>query len=67
MKEVRVFAPATVANVAVGFDILGFAINRPGDEIVARLHPDIKGLKISGLHFAQAPGKRRPGNRTGSA
>lgn len=46
MKEVRVFAPATVANVAVGFDILGFAINRPGDEIVARLNPDIKGLKI---------------------
>ncbi|MEM6771457.1 MAG: homoserine kinase, partial [Bacteroidota bacterium] len=35
-KEVRVFAPATVANVAVGYDILGFAINRPGDEIVAR-------------------------------
>jgi len=46
MKEVRVFAPATVANVAVGFDILGFAINRPGDEIVARLNPDIKGIKI---------------------
>ncbi|WP_273447520.1 homoserine kinase [Neolewinella agarilytica] len=46
MKEVRVFAPATVANVAVGFDILGFAINRPGDEIVARLNPDITGLKI---------------------
>jgi homoserine kinase len=35
-KEVRVFAPATVANVAVGFDILGFALNAPGDEIVAR-------------------------------
>lgn len=46
MKEVRVFAPATVANVAVGFDILGFAINRPGDEIVARLNPEITGIKI---------------------
>lgn len=32
---VRVFAPASVANVAVGYDILGFALNEPGDEIVA--------------------------------
>lgn len=46
-KEVRVFAPATVANVAVGFDILGFAINRPGDEIVARFNSEIKGLRIT--------------------
>lgn len=35
-QEVRVFAPATVANVAVGFDILGFAIDGPGDEVVVR-------------------------------
>ena len=34
--EVKVFAPASVANVACGFDILGFALHRPGDEIVAR-------------------------------
>ncbi|MEL7159382.1 MAG: homoserine kinase [Bacteroidota bacterium] len=49
MQEVRVFAPATVANVAVGFDILGFAINRPGDEIVARFNPELKGLKITAI------------------
>lgn len=48
-KEVRVFAPATVANVAVGYDILGFAINRPGDEIVARFNPDLKGLHITAI------------------
>ena len=47
MREVRVFAPATVANVAVGFDILGFAIDRPGDEIVARLRNDQDGLRIT--------------------
>lgn len=47
MQEVRVFAPATVANVAVGFDILGFAIDRPGDLIIARLNPDRKGLRIT--------------------
>ncbi|MCP9237395.1 homoserine kinase [Lewinella sp. JB7] len=46
MREVRVFAPATVANVAVGFDILGFAINRPGDEIVARLNDSFSGVRI---------------------
>lgn len=35
-KEIRVFAPATVANVACGFDIFGFAVEKPGDEVVAR-------------------------------
>jgi homoserine kinase len=44
-EEVRVFAPATVANVAVGFDILGFALNAPGDEIVAR-RVDKPGLRV---------------------
>lgn len=36
-KAVKIFAPATVANVACGFDILGFALEGPGDEIVLRL------------------------------
>lgn len=36
-KSIRVFAPATVANVACGFDIMGFAIEQPGDEVVMRL------------------------------
>jgi len=31
MKSATVFAPATVANVAVGFDILGFALESVGD------------------------------------
>ena len=46
LQEVRVFAPATVANVACGFDVLGFAINEPGDEVVAR-HSDKPGLRIT--------------------
>jgi len=33
---IKVFAPASVANVAVGFDILGFALEQPGDEIIIR-------------------------------
>ncbi len=32
-NSIRVFAPATVANVACGFDVLGFAIDAPGDEL----------------------------------
>jgi len=48
-QAVRVFAPATVANVAVGYDILGFAIDRPGDEIIARLS-DTPGLRITKIN-----------------
>lgn len=43
--EIRVFAPASVANIGVGYDILGFALEKPGDEIVARFI-DGKGLSI---------------------
>lgn len=47
---IKVFAPATVANVACGFDVLGFALNGPGDEIVARFStsPGLKITKITG-------------------
>lgn len=31
LKQATAFAPATVANVAVGFDILGFAVESVGD------------------------------------
>jgi len=41
----KCFAPATVANVAVGYDVLGFAIEELGDEIVIREGRE-KGLKI---------------------
>ena len=36
MKTIKVFAPATVANVVCGFDVLGFAVDAPGDEVVMR-------------------------------
>ena len=32
---VTAFAPATVSNVACGFDVLGFALEAPGDEVTA--------------------------------
>lgn len=36
MDEVRVLAPATVANVVCGFDCLGFALSEPFDEMTVR-------------------------------
>ncbi len=37
MKTVKGFASATVGNVACGFDVLGFAITEPGDEVILTL------------------------------
>ena len=34
-ESVRVFAPASVSNVGPGFDVLGFALHRPGDTVEA--------------------------------
>ncbi|MDG5766657.1 homoserine kinase [Balneolales bacterium ANBcel1] len=49
-KRIRVFAPATVANVACGFDSLGFAINQPGDIVEAELSdtPGVRILDVTG-------------------
>jgi homoserine kinase len=48
MKTVKVFAPATVANVACGFDVLGFAVDAPGD-VVTMKTMEKNGIKITGI------------------
>lgn len=45
MQEVRVQAPATVANVVCGFDCLGFALSEPFDEMIVR-RTDAPGIRI---------------------
>ena len=40
MESIRVFAPATVANVACGFDIFGLAVDNPGDEVIVSKRND---------------------------
>lgn len=35
-RKVKVFAPATIANLGSGFDVLGIAIDEPGDSVVAK-------------------------------
>lgn len=49
-QAIHVFAPATVANVVCGFDVLGFAVNEPGDEVIMRVtnKPGITISKITG-------------------
>jgi homoserine kinase len=37
MTSATAFAPATVSNVGCGFDVLGFALEAPGDEVTATL------------------------------
>tara|TARA_R110000787_G_scaffold280945_4_gene391975 strand:+ start:5907 stop:6830 length:924 start_codon:yes stop_codon:yes gene_type:complete len=46
MEEIRIFAPATIANVSCGFDILGLCLETVGDEMVLRKVPE-KGIKIT--------------------
>lgn len=36
MKEIKLFSPATVANVSCGFDVLGFCLDPIGDEMIIR-------------------------------
>jgi homoserine kinase len=50
MKSIRAFAPATVANVCCGFDILGFPVDEPADEVIITLkdEPGIVVSKITG-------------------
>lgn len=50
MKTIKAFAPATVANVSCGFDIFGFAVDAPGDEVILTLkdEPGVVVTKITG-------------------
>ncbi|MFA5805772.1 MAG: homoserine kinase [Melioribacteraceae bacterium] len=50
LKSIKVVAPATIANVGPGFDIMGFAINTPVEEMILRLtgKPGIKISRITG-------------------
>jgi homoserine kinase len=58
MKQVQVFAPATIANVGPGFDVLGFALESIGDIVKAR-KIDQKGVRISEI---QGDNSRLPKN-----
>lgn len=50
MSGIKVFAPATVGNIGIGFDIMGAALERPGDEVIASKSntPGVRITKITG-------------------
>ena len=48
MKKVAAFAPATVANVSCGFDILGFAVDNLGDKVSVSFS-DAPGLTVKSI------------------
>lgn len=51
-QRLRVFAPATVANLGPGFDVLGLALSRPGDLLEVELSdkPGVEIIEITGDH-----------------
>jgi homoserine kinase len=49
MGSVTAFAPATVSNVACGFDVLGFALSAPGDEVTACFSGRDDGVRIDDI------------------
>lgn len=54
MNEIKIFSPATVANVACGFDVLGFCLDNIGDEMVIR-KTDKKGIHITKIEGFDLP------------
>ncbi len=48
METVKAIAPATVANVTCGFDIFGFAVESPADEVTLTLR-DEPGVVVTGI------------------
>ena len=46
MDKIKIFAPATIANVSCGFDILGLCLDTVGDEMIIRKTKQ-KGVTIS--------------------
>lgn len=48
MDEIKVFCPATIANISCGFDVLGVALDAVGDEMVVRKSKE-KGVRITKL------------------
>lgn len=64
--SVRVFAPATVANMICGFDILGFAVDEPGDEVTMR-RVEEPGVRITSIKGDQGKLPLDPDKNTVSA
>jgi homoserine kinase len=54
MNEIKIFCPATLANLSCGFDVLGLCLDNVGDEMLIR-KSDQKGVRITKLVGADLP------------
>lgn len=54
MNEIKLFCPATIANVSCGFDVLGLCLESTGDEMFIR-RVSTPGVKITKIQGQQLP------------
>ena len=66
MKKIKIFSPATVSNVACGFDILGFPIESFGDEMTIS-KSDNMGVRITKVEGYPIPSDPKKNVATVSA
>lgn len=63
---IAVYAPGSVSNVACGFDVLGFALDEPGDVVIAAPQ-DASGVSIVAIHGDDGRLSTDPRKNTASA
>ena len=54
MTEIKIFCPATIANLNCGFDVLGLCLEGIGDEMIIRKVAE-KGIRITKITGADLP------------
>lgn len=54
MNQIKVFTPATIANVSCGFDILGLCLDSVGDEMIIKTS-DVSGVQITKIEGQDLP------------
>ena len=54
MEELKIFAPATVANLSCGFDVLGCCLDSVGDEMLIKKN-DLKEIRITRITGQDLP------------
>lgn len=54
MKTIKIFSPATIANLSCGFDVLGLCLDNVGDEMIVHKSEE-KGVRIAKITGADLP------------
>jgi len=54
MNEIKLFCPATIANLSCGFDVLGLCLETIGDEMIIRKSTE-KGIRITKITGGDLP------------